>query len=83
MPGDQIRTLRPNWVCTGPVTYQGAAALQREIAMLAGTRRARGCLSHHDLAGEPRALPAERLLQGVMPQNLIWFWKWSDMKELP
>ena len=20
---------------------------------------------------------------GVMPQNLIWFWKWSDMKELP
>ena len=36
MPGEQIRTSRPNWVCTGPVTYQGAAALQREIAMLAG-----------------------------------------------
>ena len=34
LPGAQIRTNRPYWVCTGPVTYTGEAALTREIAML-------------------------------------------------
>jgi 5-methyltetrahydropteroyltriglutamate--homocysteine methyltransferase len=33
-PGGQIRTRRPYWVCTGPVTYTGQADLAREIAML-------------------------------------------------
>jgi 5-methyltetrahydropteroyltriglutamate--homocysteine methyltransferase len=30
-PGEQIKRLRPIWVCTAPVTYQGQAALAREI----------------------------------------------------
>ena len=30
-PGEQIKRVRPIWVCTGPVTYRGAAALQQEI----------------------------------------------------
>ena len=33
MPGGQIRTSRPTWVCTGPITYQGQAELEREIAV--------------------------------------------------
>lgn len=31
---DQIRQTRPYWVCTGPVTYQGQAELEREIVLL-------------------------------------------------
>ncbi len=34
MPGEQIATRRPYWVCTGPVTYAGQAELAREIALL-------------------------------------------------
>jgi 5-methyltetrahydropteroyltriglutamate--homocysteine methyltransferase len=34
MPGGQIRTNRPNWVCTGPVTYTGQEELAREIDVL-------------------------------------------------
>jgi 5-methyltetrahydropteroyltriglutamate--homocysteine methyltransferase len=34
LPGNQIRTNRPYWVCTGPVTYTGEAELAREIALL-------------------------------------------------
>jgi 5-methyltetrahydropteroyltriglutamate--homocysteine methyltransferase len=34
MPGGQIRTNRPNWVCTGPVTYTGHEELAREIDVL-------------------------------------------------
>ena len=34
LPGMQIRQKRPIWVCTGPITYTGQAALQREIALL-------------------------------------------------
>jgi 5-methyltetrahydropteroyltriglutamate--homocysteine methyltransferase len=34
LPGMQIRQKRPIWVCTGPVTYQGQQALDREIAIL-------------------------------------------------
>jgi 5-methyltetrahydropteroyltriglutamate--homocysteine methyltransferase len=30
----QMRTKRPHWVCTAPVTYAGGAALAREIATL-------------------------------------------------
>lgn len=33
-PGDQIQRVRKHWVCTGPVTYTGQAALQREIHLL-------------------------------------------------
>jgi 5-methyltetrahydropteroyltriglutamate--homocysteine methyltransferase len=33
-PGEQIKRVRPIWVCTGPVTYQGEAALAREIEEL-------------------------------------------------
>ncbi|HEX6997327.1 MAG TPA: cobalamin-independent methionine synthase II family protein [Gammaproteobacteria bacterium] len=34
-PGEQIRSRRPNWVCTGPITYRAHEALQREIEALA------------------------------------------------
>src|SRR6267142_1776652 len=33
-PGEQIKRVRPIWVCTAPVTYTGGAALEREIAEL-------------------------------------------------
>ncbi len=36
-PGEQIRSRRPYWVCTGPVGYSGQAALEREIGLLAET----------------------------------------------
>jgi 5-methyltetrahydropteroyltriglutamate--homocysteine methyltransferase len=34
LPGEQIATRRPYWVCTGPVTYVGQTELAREIALL-------------------------------------------------
>ncbi|MGH6989510.1 MAG: hypothetical protein ACREE3_06405, partial [Stellaceae bacterium] len=34
MPGNQIRTSRPTWVCTGPVTYRAEAEVKREIDLL-------------------------------------------------
>lgn len=34
LPGMQIRQKRPTWVCTGPISYRGQAALQREIDLL-------------------------------------------------
>jgi 5-methyltetrahydropteroyltriglutamate--homocysteine methyltransferase len=34
MPGEQVKRVRPIWVCTGPITYTGQAALEREIAEL-------------------------------------------------
>jgi len=33
-PGEQIKRVRPIWVCTGPISYTGGAALEREIAEL-------------------------------------------------
>jgi 5-methyltetrahydropteroyltriglutamate--homocysteine methyltransferase len=33
-PGEQVKRVRPIWVCTAPITYQGQAALEREIAEL-------------------------------------------------
>jgi 5-methyltetrahydropteroyltriglutamate--homocysteine methyltransferase len=33
-PGEQIKRVRPIWVCTAPVSYTGQAALAREIADL-------------------------------------------------
>ena len=33
-PGEQIKRVRPIWVCTAPITYTGRAALEREIAEL-------------------------------------------------
>jgi 5-methyltetrahydropteroyltriglutamate--homocysteine methyltransferase len=38
-PGEQIRTRRPYWVCTGPVGYAGQAELAREIALLKDAAR--------------------------------------------
>ena len=36
MPGAQIRTTRPSWVCTAPVAYTGQEDLAREISLLKG-----------------------------------------------
>jgi 5-methyltetrahydropteroyltriglutamate--homocysteine methyltransferase len=33
-PGEQIKRVRPIWVCTGPVTYTGGASLANEIETL-------------------------------------------------
>lgn len=33
-PGEQIKPRRPNWVCTGPITYEAHDALEREIEAL-------------------------------------------------
>jgi 5-methyltetrahydropteroyltriglutamate--homocysteine methyltransferase len=33
-PGEQIKRVRPTWVCTGPITYTGLQAVQHEIAQL-------------------------------------------------
>jgi 5-methyltetrahydropteroyltriglutamate--homocysteine methyltransferase len=33
-PGEQIKRVRPIWVCTAPITYTGQASLEREIAEL-------------------------------------------------
>jgi len=33
-PGEQIKRLRPIWVCTGPISYRGQRALAREIEEL-------------------------------------------------
>ena len=34
MPGRQMRTERPTWVCTGPITYKAQKELAREIELL-------------------------------------------------
>ena len=34
LPGGQIATRRPYWICSGPVTYTGQEELAREIALL-------------------------------------------------
>jgi 5-methyltetrahydropteroyltriglutamate--homocysteine methyltransferase len=34
LPGNQMRTVRNHYVCTGPIKYAGQAALQREISLL-------------------------------------------------
>src|SRR5579863_4672975 len=33
-PGDQIKSVRKHWICTGPITYSGHAVLKREIDLL-------------------------------------------------
>jgi 5-methyltetrahydropteroyltriglutamate--homocysteine methyltransferase len=33
-PGNQMRIVRPQYVCTGPITYQAHAAVEREIETL-------------------------------------------------
>jgi 5-methyltetrahydropteroyltriglutamate--homocysteine methyltransferase len=35
-PGGQIKQARPHWVATAPITYQGEAALRREIEIFRG-----------------------------------------------
>ena len=63
-PGGQIKHARPHWVATAPITYRGADALKREIDNLPrGGRTGRRGVHHHHGAGEPRALPAQRVLQ--------------------
>jgi 5-methyltetrahydropteroyltriglutamate--homocysteine methyltransferase len=37
VPGHQIRTVRPMYVCTAPIAYRGQADLQREIDILAAS----------------------------------------------
>lgn len=32
--GDDMKQKREHWVCTGPITYRGQAAVEREIALL-------------------------------------------------
>src|SRR5262249_48249576 len=41
-PGDQIKRVRKHWICTGPVTYTGHDALNREIALLKSAAGAGG-----------------------------------------
>ena len=36
-PGEQIKKVRKHWICAGPITYTGHAALQREIDLLKAT----------------------------------------------
>ena len=33
-PGDQIKRVRKHWICTGPITYTGQAAVRCEIDLL-------------------------------------------------
>jgi 5-methyltetrahydropteroyltriglutamate--homocysteine methyltransferase len=33
-PGQQIKQVRPSWFCTGPITYEAAAEVRREIDLL-------------------------------------------------
>jgi 5-methyltetrahydropteroyltriglutamate--homocysteine methyltransferase len=42
-PGEQIKHARPNWVCVGPVTYTGEAALAHEIATLRAHAKPEEC----------------------------------------
>jgi 5-methyltetrahydropteroyltriglutamate--homocysteine methyltransferase len=34
LPGEQVKRVRPIWVCTGPISYRGDAALRKEIEEL-------------------------------------------------
>jgi 5-methyltetrahydropteroyltriglutamate--homocysteine methyltransferase len=54
MPGTAGQTGRTRWVCTGPVSYKGMAALQRDIATL---KEALGG-QHHEEAFMPAVSPA-------------------------
>jgi 5-methyltetrahydropteroyltriglutamate--homocysteine methyltransferase len=42
-PGEQIKHARPNWVCVGPITYTGAAALAHEIETLRANAKPEEC----------------------------------------
>jgi 5-methyltetrahydropteroyltriglutamate--homocysteine methyltransferase len=56
MPGVAGNTGRTRWVCTGPVSYKGHAALRRDIATLKAA-----------LAGQPHV---EAFMPAVSPSNL-------------
>ncbi len=56
MPGTAGQTGRTRWVCTGPVSYKGHAALARDIATLKAA-----------LAGRPHV---EEFMPAVSPSNL-------------
>ena len=72
---DKPAVKRIYWECTGPITYTGHAAMQREIdlfkAALAGGSHGRH-LPHHHGACESRALSHEQILQdhGGIPVRL-------------
>jgi 5-methyltetrahydropteroyltriglutamate--homocysteine methyltransferase len=57
MPGTAGQTGRTRWVCTGPVSYKGMAALQGDIATLKAA-----------LAGVPHE---EAFMPAVSPANLL------------
>jgi 5-methyltetrahydropteroyltriglutamate--homocysteine methyltransferase len=57
MPGTAGQTGRTRWVCTGPVSYKGIAALQQDIATLKAA-----------LAGVPHE---EAFMPAVSPANLL------------
>jgi 5-methyltetrahydropteroyltriglutamate--homocysteine methyltransferase len=57
MPGTAGQTGRTRWVCTGPVSYKGMAALQEDIATLKAA-----------LAGVPHE---EAFMPAVSPANLL------------
>src|SRR5712664_3072624 len=57
MPGTAGQTGRTRWVCTGPVSYKGLAALQQDIATLKAA-----------LAGVPHE---EAFMPAVSPANLL------------
>jgi 5-methyltetrahydropteroyltriglutamate--homocysteine methyltransferase len=40
--GDQVKKVRAHWVCTGPITYTGQAALKDEIELLKAAAGAEG-----------------------------------------
>ena len=66
MPGTAGQTGRTRWVCTGPVSYKGLAALQQRHRHSEGrARRARPCRSLHagGVARQPRQLEPQRALQ--------------------
>jgi 5-methyltetrahydropteroyltriglutamate--homocysteine methyltransferase len=56
MPGTAGQTGRTRWVCTGPVSYKGHAALKRDIATLKAA-----------MAGKPHV---EAFMPAVSPSNL-------------
>ena len=63
-PGEQIRRVRPIWVCTGPITYTGGSGAASARSRCSSARCAGGGrVPHHDRAGEPRGLSRQRVLQ--------------------
>ncbi len=69
-PGDQIKQTRPIWVCTGPITFTGHAALEREIALL---RAAVGTDEAFLTATAPASIEVYRRNEHYATQELFLF----------